>query len=161
MLVKVPYENSDGTTVEKEFDTDAVVLTEENLNEQAMVISKLFTEWSLVYAQYKRKLLLLEAKHSKWLAQAKQVVIDSTKLKYNSETAKMDAVLTYKDETGNFVYAENELIYNNKRAEILYYIDVVESAVLKALSIEKDMIVSLGAQMRAGYANTVNQVSVK
>lgn len=157
MLVKVPYE-VDGNTIEKEFDTDSVVLTEENINEQSMNVSKAFADWAMVYSQYKRKLLLLEAKHSKWLAQAKQVVIDSTKLKYNSETAKMDAVLTFKDASGVFIYAEEELKYSTKRAEILYYIDIVEGTVLKALSMEKDMIVSLGAQMRAGYSATTNKL---
>ena len=84
--------------------------------------------------------------------------MDTTKLKYNSETAKMDAVLTFKDASGTFIYAEEELKYNTKRAEILYYIDIVEGTVLKSLSMEKDMIVSLGAQMRAGYSATTNKL---
>lgn len=151
MIVQVPYEDGD-KVVNLTFDTDSVVLTEENINEQSMVIAREFTKWGLVHAQYRRKLLLAEAKHAKWFAQVKQVVIDTTKVKYNSETAKQDAVLTFRDDAGNYIYAEEELKYQNKRAELIYYIELVETAILKALSMEKDMIVSLGAQMRAGYS---------
>ena len=83
----------------------------------------------------------------------KQIVMDQSKVKYTSETAKMDAVLTYR-EGDNFPFAEEELAYQNERAELLYYIDIIEGSILKALSMEKDMIVSLGAQIRAGYSAT-------
>lgn len=158
MEIKIPYELGENEIEMLTFDTDSVVLTEENINEQTMKIAKEYTKWALVYSQYKRKLLLLDAKHSKWLAQAKQIVMDTVKAKFTSETAKMDAVLTFRDESGNCTYAEDELRYNNKRAELLYYIDILESAILKALSMEKDMIVSLGAQMRAGYSVTTNKL---
>lgn len=158
MIIKVPYESENGP-VTATFDTDSVVLTEENINEQSMVIAKQFTKWAMVYAQYKRKLLLLEAEHAKRLAQQKQIVMDATKIRYTSETAKMDAVLTFKDEAGNFKFAEDELMYNNTKAEYLYYLDILENGILKSLSVEKDMIISLGAQMRAGYSASTNQVS--
>lgn len=157
MIISVPFEEN-GEVVEKQFSTDDVLVTEENINERAQALAQLYSCWSCVYAQYRRKLLLLEAKHAKWIAQVKQIVIDATKVKYNSETAKMDAVLTYQDPSGNYVYAEEELRYNNKRAELLYYIDLVEGSILKALTMEKDMIVSLGAQMRAGYSATTAKI---
>lgn len=152
MIITVPYEDVNKQQKEAKFDTDSVMLTEENINEKSMVIAQQIAKWSFVYAQYHRKLILLEAEHTKRLAMQKQIVM-STGVKYSSETAKMDAVLTYK-QGDVYPFAEEELMYQNKKAELMYYIDVVEGSILKALSMEKDMIVSLGAQMRAGYKAT-------
>ena len=88
MEIKIPYELGENEIEMLTFDTDSVVLTEENINEQTMKIAKEYTKWAMVYSQYKRKLLLLDAKHSKWLAQAKQIVMDTVKAKFTSETAK-------------------------------------------------------------------------
>lgn len=153
MIISIPFEAQDGTQKTATFNTDSVMLTEENINEKSMEIAREISRWSWVFAQYRRKLLLREALHTKRLAMQKQIVMDKTKVKYTSETAKMDAVLTYK-EGDSFPFAEEELTYQNERAELLYYIDIIEGSILKALSMEKDMIVSLGAQMRAGYSAT-------
>lgn len=159
MIIQVPYETPDNTTSVLKFDSDSVMITEENISIQASVIAQKYSLWSMVYAQYQRKLLLLEAKHAKWLAQAKQVVMDSTKVKYSSETAKMDAVLNFQNANGVFEFAEQELQYQNQKAELLYYIDILDSAILKSLNMEKDMIITLGAQMRAGYSASTNTVN--
>ena len=153
MIITVPYEDVNNQKKEAKFDTDSVMLTEENINEKSMVIAQQIAKWSFVYAQYRRKLILLEAEHTKRLAMQKQIVIAASGVKYTSETAKMDAVLTYKQGDA-YPYAEEELMYQNKKAELLYYIDIIDGSILKALSMEKDMIVSLGAQMRAGYKAT-------
>lgn len=153
MIITVPYTDIDNVKKEAKFDTDSVMITEENINNQSMVIATKIAKWSFIYAQYRRMLLLLDAEHTKRLAMQKQIVMAATGAKYSSETAKMDAVLTYKQGDA-YPYAEEELMYQNKKAELLYYIDIVEGSILKALSMEKDMIVSLGAQMRAGYKAT-------
>lgn len=159
MIINVPYEAENGEKKTASFNTDSVMLTEENINEKSMEIARDISRWSWVFAQYRRKLLLREAMHTKRLAMQKQIVMDKTKLKYTSETAKMDAVLTYQ-EGDSFPFAEEELMYQNEKAELMYYIDIIEGSILKALSMEKDMIVSLGAQMRAGYSAASAKVSM-
>lgn len=158
MIIKVPFEAQDGSKTVATFNTDSVMITEENINEKSMEVAREISRWSWVFAQYRRKLLIREAVHTKRLAMQKQIVMDATKAKYSSETAKMDAVLTYR-EGDAFPFAEEELKYQNERAELLYYIDIIEGSILKALSMEKDMIVSLGAQIRAGFSATSTKLS--
>ena len=69
---------------------------------------------------------------------------------FKSEKAKTAALYNHKDKNSVYDFAEVILKYENTKSELVYYIDLVESAILKPLSIQKDMIVTLGANMRAG-----------
>ena len=135
------------------FDSARFQLTEESLNEQSMKIASAYSEWSYVAAKLRKNLLDLERNYSDWEPKALAVVEAEAKqagIVFKSEKAKTAALYNHKDGNNAYDFAEVVLKYQNKKDELSYYIDLVENAILKPLSIEKDMIVSLGANMRAG-----------
>jgi len=162
-VITIPVYINEGKREDWTFDTEEFKLTEQNINEQAMKISNAYSLWSTVAAWYRSAIQKLEIEEAPKEARFKSIAVDAGRkkgIKYDSERAKQDAIYLYQEvPTGPYVFAEEVLKYQNLKSEYLYYLDLVENAILKALSIEKDMIVSLGAQVRAGYSATTNVVT--
>lgn len=154
MIIEVPQGVvNDGSGKDWKFDTAAFQLTEESINEQSTKIASAYSEWAYVAAKLRKNLLDLERQYNDWEPKATAVVEAEAKqsgIIFKSEKAKGTALYNHKDGTGKYDYAEVILKYENKKDELNYYIDLVETAILKPLSIEKDMIVSIGANIRAG-----------
>ena len=161
-VITIPVYINEGKKELWSFDTEEFKLTEQNINEQAMKISNAYSLWSTVAAWYRSAIQKLEIEEGPKEARYKMIAVDAGRkkgIKYDSERAKNDAIFVYQETpNGPYIFAEEVLKYQNVKTEYMYYLDLVENAILKALSIEKDMIVSLGAQIRAGYSATTNVV---
>ena len=161
MIIEVPQTVLKDGGMDWKFDTAQFQVNEENIDAQAMKIANSYSEWSYVAARLHKNLLDLERKYSEWEPKAIAIVeaeARSIGIKYNSEKAKTNALFTHKGQDGTNDFAERILQYQNIKDELVYYIDLVENAVLKSLSIQKDMIITLGANLRAGMNVQTNAV---
>ncbi len=149
--------NHNGTQENWVFDTQEELLTEQNINEQAMHLSDSYAKWAFASAHYKKLIQLKESELEVFLANAKLVAIEYGKKlgwKYDSEKARIDAVRNHKDSTGKYVYATDLLTLENTLRELKYYQSIIDGAILESLKIKKEMIITIGAQIRAGLGAT-------
>ena len=161
IVITVPVFINNGQREDWTFDTTEFRLTEQNLQDQEMKIAHAHSQWSLVLAWYKNAILNLDNKRACEEARDKAIAQDGLSkrgIKLTSETAKKDALYTYQDGQ-TYPFAERVLMYENKRAELQYYQDIVANAILKSLDIEKDMLITLSANDRARYRTTVNTIN--
>lgn len=153
MIITIPQTIIKDGGEDWSFDSARFQLTEESINEQSMKIASAYSEWSYLAARLRKNLLDLERTYNDWEPKAIAIVEAEAKqlgIVFKSEKAKTAALYNHKDNNNAYDFAEVVLKYQNQKDELTYYIDLVENAILKPLSIEKDMIVSLGANMRAG-----------
>lgn len=153
---KIPM-NHNGKDETWVFDTQDELLTEQNINEQAMILSDSYAKWAFASAHYKKLIQLKEAELDTFMAGAKLVAVEQGKKygwKYESEKARVEAVRNYKDSTGKYVYAVDLLTLENAIRELRYYQALIDGAILESLKIKKEMIITIGAQIRAGLGAT-------
>lgn len=143
------------------FDTNQFQVTEENINEQSMRIAAAYSEWSYVAARLRKRMLDLERAYTDWEAKALAITeaeARQTGVVFKSEKAKTTAMYNHKAADGTNDFAEHILFYENEKAELTYYTDLVDNSILKSLSIMRDMIISIGANIRAGMNAQTNAV---
>ena len=153
MEIIVPKDIIQDGNDDRKFDTSVLLLSEENMNAVAMSIADRYAEWAYVAAKLNKNLLDLERAYNDWEPKALAIVEADAKAQgivFKSEKAKQTALFNHKDQNGMYDFAEYVLAYENKKSELSYYVSLVEDAILKPLSIQKDMLVSLGANFRAG-----------
>lgn len=161
MIITVPQNILKDGGSDWTFDTANFQLTEENINEQSMKLANTYSEWSYVSARLRKNLLDLERAYSDWEAKALAIVEAEAKqvgILFKSEKAKVTAMYNHKAADGTNDFAEHILFYENQKTELQYYMDLVDNAVLKSLSVMKDMVVTVGANIRAGLNAQTNAV---
>lgn len=161
MIIEVPQTVLKDGGLDWKFDSADFQVTEETLDRQAMKIASAYSEWSYVAARLRKNLLDLERKYADWEAKALAIVEADAKtagIVFKSEKAKTTAMYNHRGADGSNDFAERILSYMNLKDELNYYIDLVDNSILKALSIEKDMIVTIGANIRAGLNVQTNAI---
>ncbi len=161
MIITVPQTVLKDGGEDWKFDTANFQVTEENIDQQAMKIASAYSEWSYVAARLRKLTLDLERTHSDWEAKALAIVEAEARtagIIFKSEKAKVTAMYNHKAADGSNDFAESILFYENAKNELSYYTDLVDNSILKSLSIMKDMIVTIGANIRAGLNAQTNAV---
>lgn len=95
--------------------------------------------WNALTTKYKESLLELQNAFTIWMAQKKHA-IDGGAGKFKSETAKEEAVMVQ--------FTQEYMEWRKKVADITYYVNVLSDSICKALMAKKDLIVSMGANLR-------------